>query len=263
MPQPGSKVQLPVQVEELVSRGEATLVAISPCPPIDDSPGNTEGLVTTTVSRMSDNLYELTIATANGDVETLRVTGMHPFHSEERGWIAASELRQGEALTTHDPATGATVSSLDRLPSVWRVYNFTVDHAHVYHVGDARVLVHNDYQIIELRLNGKVSQKNVSPGNYKRYQEHHFATNKSKAYTPQMERIAQKYGLDLDEAWNKEMLPHLGRHANVYHDFALEGMRRAAREAGNDKALFKQLFEKYVKEPIRENPDLLYKRGWE
>jgi RHS repeat-associated protein len=90
-------------------------------------------------------------------------------------------------------------------------------------------------------------------------QEHHFATNKHRAYTPQMERIAKRYGLDLDGAWNKEMLPHAGRHTHTSHEFVLRGMQRAAREAGNDKAKFLKLFEKYVKEPIRRDPSILYK----
>ena len=94
-------------------------------------------------------------------------------------------------------------------------------------------------------------------------QLHHFGTNKSNTYTPEMQKIADKYGLDLDDTWNKELLPHLGRHPNKYHDFVLDGMRRAAREAGKSKQKFLELFEKYVKEPIRQNPDLLRKMGWE
>ncbi len=49
-------------------------------------------------------------------------------------------------------------------------------------------------------------------------QLHHFATNKNKTYTPQFEEIANKYGLDLDDAWNKEYMPHQGRHPNEYHE---------------------------------------------
>jgi hypothetical protein len=94
-------------------------------------------------------------------------------------------------------------------------------------------------------------------------QLHHFATNKSKTYTPKMKAIADHYGLDLDEVWNKELLPHLGRHPNEYHEFILRGMQQAAREAGDDKAKFLELFEMYVKEPVRRNPDLLRKSGWE
>ncbi|WP_412674546.1 AHH domain-containing protein [Aneurinibacillus thermoaerophilus] len=53
-------------------------------------------------------------------------------------------------------------------------------------------------------------------------QVHHYATNKSKKYTPQIEAITKKYGLDLDEAWNKELLPHQGRHPNDYHEYVLD-----------------------------------------
>jgi hypothetical protein len=77
-----------------------------------------------------------------------------------------------------------------------------------------------------------------------------------------MEDLAGRYGLDLDEIWNRELLPHLGRHPDEYHEFVLEGMKRAAREAGNDVNKFLKLFEKYVKAPVRQNPDLLRKDGW-
>jgi RHS repeat-associated protein len=91
-------------------------------------------------------------------------------------------------------------------------------------------------------------------------QVHHFATNKHSVFTPQMKTIADRYGLDLDGAWNKELLQHLGRHTTKYHQFVLEMMQRAAREAGNDTHRFLELFEKYVKEPVRNNPDIMYRR---
>jgi hypothetical protein len=93
-------------------------------------------------------------------------------------------------------------------------------------------------------------------------QVHHFATNKSNTFTPKLKKIANTFGLDLNGAWNKEVLPQLGRHPNKYHDFVLRNMERAAREAGGDTARFLELFEKYVKDPIRKNPDLLRKSGW-
>lgn len=64
-------------------------------------------------------------------------------------------------------------------------------------------------------------------------------------------------------AWNKELLPHQGRHPNKYHDFVLGGMNQAARKAKSDKGIFLELFESYVKEPVRLNPDLLSRIGWE
>jgi hypothetical protein len=93
-------------------------------------------------------------------------------------------------------------------------------------------------------------------------QIHHYATNKHSTYTPQMKKIADRYKLDLDGDWNKEALPHQGRHAPEYHNFVLRGMQRASREAGNSTTKFLELFEKYVKEPVRQNPDLMYKRGY-
>jgi len=94
-------------------------------------------------------------------------------------------------------------------------------------------------------------------------QAHHFATNKNKDYTPGFKEIADQYGLDLNKEWNKEVMPHLGRHPNDYHDFVEAGMSQAAREAGKDKEKFLKLYEEYVKKPIRDNPDLLRKSGWE
>ena len=74
-----------------------------------------------------------------------------------------------------------------------------------------------------------------------------------------MEKIAKKYGLKLGEAWNKQYLPHLGRHTTWYHNFVLRGMQRAAREAGNDQAKFLKLFDKYIKEPVRKDPGLIHR----
>ena len=37
---------------------------------------------------------------------------------------------------------------------------------------------------------------------------------------------------------------------------------KAAKEAGGDPEKFLKLFEKYIKEPIIKNPELLNKEGW-
>ena len=50
-------------------------------------------------------------------------------------------------------------------------------------------------------------------------QVYHYATNKNKRFTPIFKQIASKYGLSLNGDWNKELLPHLGRHPNEYHEF--------------------------------------------
>jgi hypothetical protein len=66
----------------------------------------------------------------------------------------------------------------------------------------------------------------------------------------------------LDEAWNKEFLPHLGRHPTQYYEFVEEGMKRAAKEAGTDKGKFLKLFDKYVKDPLCKDPGMLRRSGW-
>lgn len=77
-----------------------------------------------------------------------------------------------------------------------------------------------------------------------------------------MEKIAKSYGLDLDGDWNKDIMNHLGRHPNDYHEFILAGMKKAAIEAGGNQARFIQLFDQYVKQTIISNPLLLRKSGW-
>jgi RHS repeat-associated protein len=94
---------------------------------------------------------------------------------------------------------------------------------------------------------------------------HHFATNKNQTYTPQMEEITEKYGLDLDSDWNIEdisKLYHRGRHPNKYHDFVLRNMKKADAEAAGDADKFLELFDKYIVDPVMENPELLQKDGW-
>jgi len=55
----------------------------------------------------------------------------------------------------------------------------------------------------------------------------------------------------------------MGRHPNAYHNFVLDGMQKAALEAGDSQKIFLQLFDKYVKQPIINTPQLLRKAGWQ
>jgi predicted urease superfamily metal-dependent hydrolase len=81
-------------------------------------------------------------------------------------------------------------------------------------------------------------------------QIHHFATNKNKTFTHQMESIAKEFELSLNGSWNKQALPHLGRHPNEYHEFVLDGMKNAKAEAGGSQAEFLKLFNQYVKQRL-------------
>ena len=70
-------------------------------------------------------------------------------------------------------------------------------------------------------------------------------------------------GLNLRDDWNVEKLPLQGRHPDEYHKFVQRGIERADSEAGGSKEKFLELFNKYVKEPVKNTPELLRKSGWD
>jgi hypothetical protein len=112
-----------------------------------------------------------------------------------------------------------------------------------------------------MNIIGKTGDQVVGKGTGKPLQKHHYATNKSKKYTPQIEAITKKYGLDLDDVWNIELLPHQGRHPNAYHEYVLSNIRTFDKIAKGDKRKFLRLFEQ-LKQEIRKNPEMLYKDYW-
>lgn len=88
--------------------------------------------------------------TING--ETIETTPEHPFYVvvhdswlplAERGeWVAAGELRVGDAIRKVDGTSGV-VSQVDVTADTQVMYNFTVESAHTYVVGDGQWVVHN------------------------------------------------------------------------------------------------------------------------
>ena len=98
----------------------------------------------------------------------------------------------------------------------------------------------------------------------KGFELHHFATNKNSRYTPLFNEIVSKYNLDLDGAWNKETLPHHGRHTMKYHQFVYEKMLEIDQEAQQketelgQKFCFLFLFGSRVKSEVRSKPEILY-----
>ena len=93
-------------------------------------------------------------------------------------------------------------------------------------------------------------------------QLHHYATDKNKTYTPEMKRIVEKYDLNLDGEWNKDHLPHIGRHPNVYHEWVIEQMRMIDNMLNMNQQEFIHQFDIRVKQPVRNNPEILYKKYW-
>ncbi len=93
-------------------------------------------------------------------------------------------------------------------------------------------------------------------------QLHHFLTNKNSVFTKQFESITQKYGLNLDGVWNKELMPHLGRHPNAYHDFMLQELKSIDTLANGNVNVFMKEFNQ-LKQTIINNPEMLTKAYWQ
>ena len=102
-----------------------------------------------------------------------------------------------------------------------------------------------------------VTGKSKLPG-----QIHHYATNKNSDYTSDMKKIADKYGLDLDGNWNKETLPHRGRHPNDYHKWVLDRMMEIDKMPNMNRQEFLRQFDLQIKQPVRNNPMMLRKEFW-
>jgi hypothetical protein len=138
---PGHFVPLPLDLTEMGMPEDlrANVVSIEPCPPVTDGLGH---VVLTTVNHLNPFICELVVEDRCGRRETIKPTGYHKFYSETRtGWVSASDLQRGERLRGIDGPL--SVADVQRAPGVERVYNFTVEDQHVYHVSTLGALVHN------------------------------------------------------------------------------------------------------------------------
>ncbi len=88
----------------------------------------------------TDHLVHIGTSTGE-DIET---TENHPFYTEERGWVAAAELKEGETLHTEDGDIVTVTYNRDEwLKQPIKVYNLEVEGLHTYYVTADSELVHN------------------------------------------------------------------------------------------------------------------------
>ncbi len=114
----------------------AEVLAIEPCPPLEEGEGR---LVTGTFRHTSGEVYDLKL---ESESKPIGVTATHPFWSVERGeWVSAIDLEIGETLATWDGTT--VVESRTKREEPETVFNIEVEGDHVYRVGESGVLVHN------------------------------------------------------------------------------------------------------------------------
>ena len=86
-------------------------------------------------------------------------------------------------------------------------------------------------------------------------------SNKNSKYTHRFEEVVEKYDLKLDEAWNKELMPHRGRHPDDYHDYMLNRIREIDNMALGNQRVFLSEFSDLKKEIIN-NPGMIRKSFW-
>lgn len=77
-----------------------------------------------------------------------------------------------------------------------------------------------------------------------------------------MESIAKKYGLKLDDDWNKKKMHHLGRHPDLYHEWVLSQMKSIDKIPNLTQQQFISLFRIKVIQPVSSNPLMLRKAYW-
>jgi hypothetical protein len=78
---------------------------------------------------------ELKVVGDGGPIETIEVTGEHPFWVIERGWVAVQELRPCDEVRTSRGGQ-LRVSGIRLTDGTKTVYNFEVEDFHTYFVGE-------------------------------------------------------------------------------------------------------------------------------
>ncbi len=125
-----------LNMPEMGVEGLAEVLAIEPCPPLEEGEGR---LVTGTFRHTSGEVYDLKLESESNPIG---VTATHPFWSVDREeWISAIDLEIGETLKTLEGTT--VVESFEKRGDSEPVYNIEVSEDHIYRVGESAVLVHN------------------------------------------------------------------------------------------------------------------------
>ncbi|MCL2640195.1 MAG: hypothetical protein FWD53_05060, partial [Phycisphaerales bacterium] len=160
--QPGDMT--PIVLEEMDVEGQAKVIAIEPCPAIEDGEGE---LVTATFTQNASDIRLLHIAGLDKPIE---VTGSHPIFSEDRkDFIPVRDLLPGERLRTRDGT--AMIERIDRKPGSWQVFNLEIGTIHRYYVSELDVLVHNTCMLHgnslqTTRTTMGYSLRSIKPGNF-------------------------------------------------------------------------------------------------
>ncbi len=117
-----------------------------------------------------------------------------------------------------------------------------------------------DWSAFLRTLQGALDGLSMAMGNRNltRTEQHHLFSNKHKTYTPQYEKIADRYNYSLDHSSNTVSLEgHKGRHTNAYHDFMIFGLNELDAIAAGDSATFVEGMY-HLGKFVENNPGLPY-----
>jgi hypothetical protein len=127
-----------MDLEEMGVEGDFQVMAIDPCPPIEEGSGR---LVIGVYEFNRGDVHELKL---QGIEQPIEVTPGHPFWSPDRGeggdWVPAGELQVGQQVLVKG---GCAVVEGWKRKGDEGVCNIEVEGAHCYRVGAHGVLVHN------------------------------------------------------------------------------------------------------------------------
>ena len=196
-----------LDLEEMGAIGDAEVVSIEPCPPIQ--PGKANIITGKFIHEVEQGeVIELRFA---HQLEATRVTKNHPYWSADRhDFIPAGELREGEQV---ESLTGPTrVASITPSDYSGLVYNLEIHGEHVYRVGSSGLLAHNACtrqlrQALNTPRGGGAAHHIVAPG----------------AMNPNAVRARntlQQAGVSLESNWNGVMLNpkvHNPLHTDNYY----------------------------------------------
>jgi len=137
---PGGQAPAPLDLQEMgVEPGLFKVVAVSNCPPIEQSPGE---VVLTTITHLNSFLFDLSLRNDSGKSDLIQVTGWHKLYSLNRGWTSVCDLKPGEELRGRSGSL--KLATLARHTGIVPVFNLTVEHEHVYYVSGLQLLAHNN-----------------------------------------------------------------------------------------------------------------------
>jgi hypothetical protein len=131
-----------IHVPECGIHGNAKVLRIEPCPPIEPGDGQ---VVTATFHHQAATTVDVHV---EGLDTPIGCTGNHPFWSEDRqAFVRADALQPGEHLRTFTDI--AVVTHIAPRSDPAPVYNIEVQGEHVYHVAQTGVLVHNSGKLCD------------------------------------------------------------------------------------------------------------------